>query len=71
VNDEDPRRIGGWFKAESIANTVGYQSATATGVALHCRAIRPAYEICAGHISTGRAALNPNVSTRCVGSEVP
>ena len=33
VKDEVPRSIGGWFTAESIANTVGYQSATATGIA--------------------------------------
>jgi hypothetical protein len=25
VNDEAPRRIGGWLTAESIAKAVGYQ----------------------------------------------
>jgi len=38
---------------------------------LHCRAIRSASETCAGDISAGRAALSPNVSTPCVGSEGP
>jgi hypothetical protein len=38
---------------------------------LHCRAIRSASDPVAGDFSAARAALNPNASTPCVGSEGP